>query len=799
MRYRVLPVLVGTGVLCFSQSAFGATLTVDDNRADCPAAAYTSIQAAVDAAAPGDTITICPGSYAEGSGAIGTNALTISKSLTLKGAGADLVKITPKSSGPASGQIMEAAPDLRNGVGDIIAVDGTPSQPLTVNISGITADGWDPQGRPVAVEAGIVFLDAKGSVNRSRVTDVVTSEGNDAYLDMGGYRNTQPGVGIAQVTNALYAPVDGARRLEITRTRVDKYNKIGILIDGAENDTPPLTQSGTVDWGVITASQVIGRTQCINYQGTGNCSLSNPGNPGGPALATGPLFGQDGVRVTSGSYATIDSSTISQNLVLGTNAPVRGAATNNANLTMGAGVRYIDAKMSLYTGEVGLVRLSQITNSNIIDNAYGAMNLKADGTTAQTGNVVPNTSVGYGNLLIAENNWWGLYDLTATSTGPAIAPTTNPNPGENPVNGVATPNPAVPTPAPSNPNNPQPQVAGTTSSSVDFFPYRSGSQSDPQHGQIPVLTAPIPISDAAPEVTLSAPATADRGTTITLTANPTDDIGVKKVRFTDGSATAGTATTSPYTQSVTIPADAACGSTRSYSAIATDSLNQTGTGTAAVPGKGIPANPGKGSVAVTVTCPTTQPAPAKPTIAFVSPPTTIKSSAKLTLNPTAAAGLKSIAVFLGNRQVCTITAAPFTCTVQATGADVGNQVLRAVVTDALGSTAEATQNLKVAKFASKLSMKVTKKSLSHSQTRRTISGKVTFPAVVTKAQGCTGTVTLVIKRAGKTLLNQQVKVSKTCTFSRSVTAARSKQTFSVSAKFGGNAALASTSLTRRFS
>ena len=36
---------------------------------------------------------------------------------------------------------MEAAPDLRNGVGDIIAIVGTPSQPLEVDISGVTVDG----------------------------------------------------------------------------------------------------------------------------------------------------------------------------------------------------------------------------------------------------------------------------------------------------------------------------------------------------------------------------------------------------------------------------------------------------------------------------------------------------------------------------------------------------------------------------------------------------------------------------------------------------------------------------------
>ena len=59
------------------------------------------------------------------------------------------------------------------------------------------------------------------------------------------------------------------------------------------------------------------------------------------------------------------------------------------------------------------------------------------------------------------------------NTGPAISPTTNPPIPENPVNGAPTPD-----------------GSGTTSDAVDFFPYRNGSQSDPNSGQWPVSDAP---------------------------------------------------------------------------------------------------------------------------------------------------------------------------------------------------------------------------------------------------------------------------------------------------------------------
>ncbi|RKQ87770.1 hypothetical protein C8N24_5799 [Solirubrobacter pauli] len=808
----MLPALACAGMLCVAPSAYAATLTVDDDKADCPAATFTSIQAAVDAAKTGDTITVCAGDYSEGTGAPGTNAVTITKSVDIKGAGADLVSITPKANPLVRGSIIEeGTPDIRNGVGDIVAIVGTPTQPLTVNISGVTVDGYDPQGREVAVEAGILFLDAKGSVIRSRVTNVVTSEGDNAYTRVGGYRGAQPGIGIVQTSNALLAPVDGARKLTIDRTRVDKYNKIGVLIDGSQNDAAPFIPSGTVNWGVITASQIVGRTQCVNYAGTGNCASVG-------LLTTGPLFGQDGLRVTNGSYATVDSSLISQNLVNGTGAPTRNAATNNENLTLGAGVRYAGAKMTSYTDATGLVVHSRIDRSNIVDNAYGALNVQADGTTANVGYPIPivtgNPRPGYGNLLIAEGNWWGLRFNSTTNPGPAISPTTNPQTPENPVNGVPTANATGST--------------DQTSNAVDFFPYRSGPQSDPTNGQLPVLTAPIPVDDAAPAVSLAGPASAARGATITLSAAASDDFGVKRVRFAEGLTTLGTATLPPYTQSVTIPADAACNSVRTYSAVAMDSLGQTKSAT----------------VPVTVTCSTTpEPTPtATPTVtatptatatatpgstqtvtvggtvekdydptktvnaaqgsgpaaAFVSWPRSIAGKSKVVFTASSAAGIKSAAVVLGSRTLCVVTAAPFECSFAPKGSDVGGQALRLIVTDNAGATTELTRNVVVSRFVASLKVTVSKKAVKGGF-KRTLTGKVSFPSAVTKAQACSGKVLLTIKRAGRSVINQEVKLSKGCTFSRSITSKSAKQSFTAEVKFAGNNVLNAVGKSRRFS
>ena len=143
-------------------TAFASTWTVDDDKADCPNAAFTSIQAAVDQAAPWDTVVICPGLYLEQSTptsgnnspsqAGSRNGLTITKPLTLKGAGASKVTIRPA---PAVGATLAGtAPYLRDGGGNVVTVSrqslgATDDNENFVDISGVTIESGD-----IAAEAG---------------------------------------------------------------------------------------------------------------------------------------------------------------------------------------------------------------------------------------------------------------------------------------------------------------------------------------------------------------------------------------------------------------------------------------------------------------------------------------------------------------------------------------------------------------------------------------------------------------------------------------------------------------------
>jgi len=432
-----------------------ATLSVGNG---CPAPHFQTIQSAIDAARPGDTVAVCAGTYVEGSGVRGSNALTITKDLNLVGVGADQVTVQPRKN-PA-GPIAETHPDIRHGKGDLVAVLGA-----TVNISGIT---FDANG--IYATAGVVYVDAQGSVNRSRVAGLDIDESADGYKKPGGFRSNSFGYGIAHVGTGA-----ATRTLTIDHTRVERYNAVGVLVDGAGSKA------------VLTNDQIAGRNLCQNYNDPtaggptvidGDCEATGGGTPIPPPLplTTGPLFGQDGVRVSAGASVQMTGDTVSSNLVNGQGSPVqsvfaptpdndpypRGShAEGNQNLHLGAGIRLVGAAAS------------SIEKSNITDNAFGVINTTPDGTTASSTPVQ------------AKNNWWGLRTGTVTlpTPGPAIWPnvadpgtTANPPVPENPVNGSPVSDPACPN--------------GLDSSAVTFCPYRSSDQADSVAGEFPIPTAP---------------------------------------------------------------------------------------------------------------------------------------------------------------------------------------------------------------------------------------------------------------------------------------------------------------------
>ena len=291
----------------FSRTALGLQLpdvttkagsnvwTVDDDKAQCPNAGFTSVQAAIDLAAPWDTIVICPGLYEESSTPLlgsntpsqtgSMNGLTITKPLKIKGAGADKVTIRPATSLGAS--LAGTAPYLRDGGGNVVTISrqsfGSTDDPeMFVDISGVTIDS------PSAyAEAGVAFFDTAGRVSDSVVGPLKAATSAPELAEK------PHGWGIV-ATNHMVGSGPGTviRRVTVDDTKVFGYQSGGILFDdargadGAPGNTEP---SGIKIAGYVYDSVVEG-------------------------MGTNPLIPQTGIQYHAGAYGFVENSKVAGNL-----------------------------------------------------------------------------------------------------------------------------------------------------------------------------------------------------------------------------------------------------------------------------------------------------------------------------------------------------------------------------------------------------------------------------------------------------------------------------------------------------
>ena len=115
-------------LIALPTAAIAATLVVDDDNVECPAATFVTIQDAVNAASAGDTIQVCAGLYPE----IAPGPLTINKTVTLLGAQANV--------------------DARTRAGAESIIDDL--QGTSVSASNVVIDGFTVQNSMVAAFTG---------------------------------------------------------------------------------------------------------------------------------------------------------------------------------------------------------------------------------------------------------------------------------------------------------------------------------------------------------------------------------------------------------------------------------------------------------------------------------------------------------------------------------------------------------------------------------------------------------------------------------------------------------------------
>jgi hypothetical protein len=131
-------------------------------------------------------------------------------------------------------------------------------------------------------------------------------------------------------------------------------------------------------------------------------------------------------------------------------------------------------------------------------------------------------------------------------------------------------------------------------------------------------------------------------------------------------------------------------------------------------------------------------------------------------------GRPTVTVFDDDGTTCTLTGAPYSCTWNPTGADVGRATLLASAVDVDNRSSLASVRVRVARF---------KGDLTARRRGRQVSGRLVLPSAVEKALGCRGQVTV---RRGK--LRRTTALKRNCNYSVRLPRGSGR----VRARFAGN-------------
>jgi parallel beta-helix repeat protein len=201
-----------------SSSSTDGMLIVDNDGLDCPNAQYATIQAAVTAAMPGDTIKVCPGTYMERvTIPAGKDGLTLFSEGDLQA----VIKAPPAMADPKA----------------IVRVSG--ARNVTLRHFTITGPGF---GGCDSIRYG-VFIDNGGSAT---ITDNHITEIHDTPL--GGCQNGR-GVGVGRQPSPD-GPTTGTAT--VVHNLIDKYQKSGVAVDN-DGSSAEVAYNEVVGAGPTTA------------------------------------------------------------------------------------------------------------------------------------------------------------------------------------------------------------------------------------------------------------------------------------------------------------------------------------------------------------------------------------------------------------------------------------------------------------------------------------------------------------------------------------------------------------------
>ncbi len=287
-------------VVLIASRAWAGHLKVDDDGVQCPTAGFATIQAAVSAAAPGDTITVCPGTYG--------GQVVIDKPLRIKGK-APKVKTcnTLAPPDPTLHSILDA-PAVTGvaGIGVDVFADDVTLQNLVITHAGETGIRTDSAYGAFTLKNAVLVENANGIYLHSSGTIATTVKSNCFR------RNTEAGV------RTRYGLVNASVSKNIF---FETTNAAAIIVD----HEPGTTTEGLL----VTRNQSKGDSTFAVVVGTKDTVVSK--NTVDATAGTAIFVGGDNVDLT-----------IASNRV--TNAGTRGIRFNTAAFGGGANTGVLVSK-----------------------------------------------------------------------------------------------------------------------------------------------------------------------------------------------------------------------------------------------------------------------------------------------------------------------------------------------------------------------------------------------------------------------------------------------------------------------
>ena len=239
-------------------SVAASTLVVDRDKVQCPDAGFTSIQAAVNAAAPGDTVRVCADLY--------TEAVTVDKALVIEAKPSEPRDMRcldlPAPPDPTRDAVVQSGPIAFQVLADGVTIDGFVIEPVVTGVRGgvgvsrllvrntlvenaTIGVSFGPSGASPSVLDSNCFRDLAIGVNLRTPASNVTVQRNTFARNFQGVVIRRGGADIPvdrnlSVEDGIFALVFPSTRLAITSNTVLRSQDgavAAIAVGGTSNST----------------------------------------------------------------------------------------------------------------------------------------------------------------------------------------------------------------------------------------------------------------------------------------------------------------------------------------------------------------------------------------------------------------------------------------------------------------------------------------------------------------------------------------------------------------------------------